>query len=102
MASHSRPGRSCSSPPGTPTATGWAIDAFDITADRGRARSLTFGAGIHNCVGANLARAEIQEGVAFLAEHVRSLAPDGEPQFGTPSGIYSLESLPLRLQRQAA
>ncbi len=76
--------------------------AFDITADRGRARSLTFGAGIHNCVGANLARAEIQEGVAFLAEHVRSLAPDGEPQFGTPSGIYSLESLPLRLQRQAA
>ena len=72
-------------------------DSFDITADRGRARVLTFGAGIHYCVGANLARAEMQEGLAFLAERVRTLELDGEPEFGTPSGIYGLESLPVRL-----
>jgi cytochrome P450 len=59
---------------------------------------LTFGAGIHYCVGANLARAEMQEGLAFLAERVRSLRLDGEPQFGTPSGIYGLERLPLALE----
>ena len=39
----------------------------------------------------------MQEGLAFLAEHVRSVALDGEPTFGTPSGIYGLETLPLVL-----
>jgi cytochrome P450 len=74
-------------------------DDFDITADRGRDRLLTFGAGIHYCVGANLARAEMQEAIAFLAERVSSLALDGEPEFGTPSGIYGLDRLPLKLER---
>jgi cytochrome P450 len=71
--------------------------AFDLTAERPRERLLTFGAGIHYCVGANLARAEMQEGLRFLAERVSSLALDGEPEFGTPSGIYGLEKLPLKL-----
>jgi cytochrome P450 len=72
-------------------------DRFDITPQQGGARVLTFGAGIHYCVGANLARAEMQEALAFLAERVRTLRLDGEPRFGTPSGIYGLESLPVRL-----
>ena len=75
-------------------------DQFDLTAERGGARLLTFGAGIHYCVGANLARAEMQEGLAFLAERVTSIALDGEPEFGTPSGIYGLETLPLKLERE--
>ncbi len=77
---------------------GAANDGFDIIAERSRARVLTFGAGIHYCVGANLARAEMEEGLAFLAENVRALRPDGEPEFGTPSGIYGLERLPLVLE----
>ena len=72
-------------------------DSFDITAERPRRRALTFGAGAHYCVGANLARAEMEEAVVFLAERVRTLTLDGEPEFGTPSGIYGLETLPLRL-----
>jgi cytochrome P450 len=75
-------------------------DRFDLNAERGGARLLTFGAGIHYCVGANLARAEMQEGLAFLAERVTSIALDGEPEFGTPSGIYGLETLPLKLERE--
>ena len=74
-------------------------DAFDITADRPRARVMTFGAGIHYCVGANLARAEIQEGLAFLAENVAEIELDGAPEYGTPSGIYGLERLPVILRR---
>ena len=77
-------------------------DEFDITADRGGARVLTFGAGIHYCVGANLARAEMQEGLRFLAENVPRIELDGGVggiEFGTPSGIYGLERLPVRLRR---
>jgi cytochrome P450 len=77
---------------------GFADDEFDITADRAGARVLTFGAGIHYCVGANLARAEMQEGLAFFAERVTRITLDGEPEFGTPSGIYGLETLPVRLE----
>ena len=80
---------------------GLGEDTFDILADRPRARVLTFGAGIHYCVGANLARAEMQEGLAFLAERVRTVRLAGEPEFGTPSGIYGLESLPLELELDA-
>ena len=72
-------------------------DAFDITADRGGARVLTFGAGIHYCVGANLARAEMQEGLAALARRAQRIELAAEPEFGTPSGIYGLETLPLRI-----
>jgi cytochrome P450 len=73
-------------------------DEFDILADRPRARALTFGAGIHYCVGANLARVEMQEAVAFLAERVEKVSLVGAPEPGTPSGIYGLERLPVRLE----
>ncbi len=72
-------------------------DRFDITAERGRARPLTFGAGIHYCLGANLARAELQEGLRFLAANAAEIALDGEPAFDAVTGIYGLERLPLRI-----
>jgi len=74
-------------------------DSFDIDLERDGARLLTFGAGIHYCVGANLARAELQEGLIFLAQNVKAIRPDGEPEFGNPSGIYGLERLPVVLER---
>jgi cytochrome P450 len=72
-------------------------DRFDITADRGGARELTFGAGVHYCVGANLARAELEEALSFLAERVRRLELDGEPMFESATGIYGMERLPITL-----
>jgi cytochrome P450 len=71
-------------------------DAFDITADRGRAKPVTFGAGPHFCLGANLARAELQEAFVFLAPRMRELELDGEPVYDTPLGIYGLLELPVR------
>jgi cytochrome P450 len=70
-------------------------ESFDITAARGRARPLTFGAGVHYCLGANLARVELQEGLSFLAEHLHGLRLDGEPVFEGVSGIYGLAELPI-------
>ena len=72
--------------------------SFDITADRGRAKSLTFGAGPHFCLGANLARAELQEAFAFLAPRMPELELDGEVGYDTPFGVYALERLPIRFR----
>ncbi len=71
-------------------------EMFDITTERGDAKPLTFGAGIHYCLGANLARAELQEALSFLPERMPGLALDGDPELGSIHGIYGLERLPLR------
>lgn len=72
---------------------------FDITATREAARLMTFGAGIHYCVGSNLARAELEEGLAFLAPRLSGLRLSGDPVFGTVQGIYGMEALPLAWDR---
>jgi cytochrome P450 len=70
-------------------------DRFDITRTDG-GRVTTFGAGIHYCLGANLARAELQEGLAFLASRIERVELDGEPVYGGVTGIYGLDELPIR------
>lgn len=60
------------------------------------AHVLSFGFGTHFCAGAHLARAELTEALASLAPRMHDLEPDGEPAFGTPTGIYTMRSLPLR------
>jgi cytochrome P450 len=72
-----------------------APEMFDITAERGDAKPLTFGAGIHYCLGANLARAELQEALSFLPQRMPGLALGGEDELGSIHGIYGLERLPL-------
>ncbi|HEU4701260.1 MAG TPA: cytochrome P450 [Conexibacter sp.] len=78
-------------------AADYADDAFDVTAVRDLGRPLTFGAGIHYCLGANLARAELQEGLRLIAERVETLALDGAPVYEGVQGVYGLRELPLRL-----
>ncbi len=72
-------------------------DAFDIRMPRETKRMLTFGAGIHYCVGANLARAELGEALAFLARRVERLELAGDPALQNVSGIYGVDALPVRL-----
>jgi cytochrome P450 len=69
-------------------------ERFDITAAR-PGRVLTFGAGAHYCLGANLARAELEEALAFLAPRAPRLALDGPPQLGGIEGIYGTDKLPV-------
>lgn len=68
---------------------------FDITAPRD-GRLLTFGAGAHFCLGSNLARAELEEALTFLAPRMRGLTAAGPAVLGGIEGIYGVESLPLR------
>jgi cytochrome P450 len=70
-------------------------ETFDITAARD-GKLFTFGAGPHFCLGANLARAELEEALAFLAPRMPGLSLDGEPALGGVEGIYNVDSLPLR------
>lgn len=69
--------------------------AFDITADRSGARLMTFGAGIHHCLGAPLARAELEEALTFLAPRMPGLRTTAAPELGTVQGIYGVDALHL-------
>lgn len=69
--------------------------SFDITADRTGARLMTFGAGPHHCLGANLARAELEEAFAFLAPRMPGLRSTAPAAYGTVQGIYHLDQLQL-------
>ena len=74
---------------------------FDITREGAGKRALTFGAGIHYCLGANLARAELEEALAYLAPRMPGLALDGEPAYDSVHGVYGLDALPIRWTSQA-
>ncbi len=69
-------------------------DEFDITAERD-GRLLTFGAGPHFCLGSNLARAELDEALAFLAPRMPGLTPAAQARLGGVEGIYGIDELPL-------
>jgi len=71
-------------------------DAFDITRVR-RTQQMTFGSGIHHCMGAALARAELQEGLTLLSRRMPDLATDGPVEWKpTTFGIWGPIRLPLR------
>jgi cytochrome P450 len=72
-----------------------AGEEFDITAVRD-GRLLTFGAGAHYCLGANLARAELEEALTYLATRLPELTLDGVPETAGVEGIYGMHSLPVR------
>jgi cytochrome P450 len=71
-------------------------DVFDITRERATAQ-MTFGAGIHFCMGAALARAELQEALPLLARRMPGLVRDGDVEWKPSTfGIWGPARLPLR------
>ena len=61
-------------------------DAFDITSAKGDQPQLTFGSGIHYCLGQSLARAELQEALPLLAQRLPNLRLDGPTEW-KPDGV---------------
>jgi cytochrome P450 len=71
-------------------------DEFDITQERG-AVQMTFGSGIHFCLGAALARAELQEALPLLAQRMPGLALTGPVEWKPANfGIWGPAKLPIR------
>jgi cytochrome P450 len=71
-------------------------DTFDITKPAPEQPQLTFGSGIHYCLGASLARAELQEALPLLAQRMPGLRLD-EPVTWKPEGvgIFGPERMPV-------
>jgi cytochrome P450 len=69
-------------------------DRFDIR--REAEPHLTFGGGVHYCLGAALARAELQEALPILARRLPGLAADGPAEWRTGALIRGPEKLPIR------
>jgi len=72
-------------------------DRFDVS--RAPANHLTFGAGVHHCLGAQLARLELQEAFRGLLGRVRGIrlaVPATELQFKPGMAVHSLRELPIR------
>jgi cytochrome P450 len=71
-------------------------NAFDITQERGTAH-MTFGSGIHFCMGAALARAELQEALPLLARRMPNLRRRGDVTWKPATfGIWGPARLPVR------
>jgi len=75
-------------------------DCFDITAER-EVGQLTFGSGIHHCLGAALARAELQEALVVLSQLITDLQLDAPVEWKPSTfGIWGPARLPLRFRRR--
>jgi cytochrome P450 len=73
-----------------------APDTFDIAAER-NTQQLTFGSGIHHCLGAALARAELQEALPILARRMPGLRVEGQVEWKPATfGIWGPARLPAR------
>jgi cytochrome P450 len=74
-------------------------DRFDIERETPEGwHLLTFGGGIHYCLGANLARLELTEALAEMSARFTTLALDGDPVQHPPgSPIFGYSSLPIRV-----
>jgi cytochrome P450 len=70
---------------------------FDITREPAGSPNLTFGSGIHYCLGAWLARAELQEALPIMAQRMPDLEVDGEIEWKpAQTAIWGPARLPLR------
>jgi len=71
-------------------------DVFDITKPAPEQPQLTFGSGIHYCLGASLARAELQEALPLLAQRMPDLRVDGRITWKPDGvGIFGPNHMPI-------
>ena len=70
-------------------------DRFNIT--RRASKNVAFGAGIHFCVGAMLARLEAEVLLTAMARRIKTIEPNGAPKRLLNNALRGLTSLPVRI-----
>ena len=73
-------------------------DPFRFDVGRDPNKHLAFGYGVHFCLGAALARMEVNSFFAELLPRVKSLELNGTPQFVATTFVGGLKHLPVRYQ----
>jgi cytochrome P450 len=76
-------------------------DTFD-TARANAREHISFGTGVHACLGAALARMELDIGLQSLFEHFPQLTLAGEPTFNDSIGLHGIKHLPVSLRAATA
>jgi len=71
-------------------------NVFDITREPAGQPQITFGSGIHYCLGAALARAEQQEALPIMAQRMKNLRIDGAVTWKPSTvAIFGPENMPI-------
>lgn len=74
---------------------------FDITREPAGQPQMTFGSGIHYCLGAALARAEQQEALPIMAQRMKNLRIDGAVTWKPSTvAIFGPENMPISFDAQ--
>ncbi len=71
-------------------------DAFDISRPAEQNAHVSFGGGIHFCIGAPLARIELQEALRALVTRAPRLSLTGQPEYRNAYGFHGLMRLTVR------
>lgn len=61
-------------------------------------RHVAFGLGKHMCLGQYIARAQMQEGLHLIAQHMLNPKPAGEPGWRPFPGVWGLKGLPIEFE----
>jgi cytochrome P450 len=70
--------------------------------DRRKVTHVSFGQGMHMCLGQFLARALLEEAVPIMARRLRHPRLNGECTFRSPLGIWGVRSLPIKFDKENA
>jgi cytochrome P450 len=58
-------------------------------------RHVAFGLGKHMCLGQFIARAQLQEGIHLIAQHLKAPSHTGEPGWRPFPGVWGIDGLPI-------
>jgi cytochrome P450 len=61
-------------------------------------RHVAFGLGKHMCLGQYIARAQLQEGLHLIAQHMKHPRLDGEPGWRPFPGVWGIKGLPITFE----
>lgn len=73
------------------------VNPMAFRVDRRPAGHMAFGAGIHGCVGQNIARGELEALLSVMARKVARIEPAGDAVWRANNAIHALDQLPLKL-----